>query len=543
MKLFTKGLLLIAVPSAVELALLGFVFGTQEEAMQAAKGAADSQQVLWQATTLAQPLLREAARVRTGVVLGDPSFIDRRAIWADFSDRLGQLEHLVANQPEQVARVHRMRAAAEAWRTEVSGVASALYEGRTIGPYADAQNDALPPQIQLVRTQLDDFITEERRRDSESRASLALTRTRQQAALIAAVVGSMLIWAGSAFVFARNIGRRLAVLTANAGRLGNSQPLTAPLSGNDEIAALDTVLHDTSARLRGAEREQTELKAQLEARAAELARLNEHLRQETQDNEMFIYSVSHDLRSPLVNLQGFSNELQVSCDDLRTTVETARLPAPEHERLAEVLDGDIRESLQFVRHAVNRAAAIIDALLRISRAGRVEYHWQRVSIGRVMARIVDGLEGTLAGRGVSIAVRELPPAWGDPAAIEQVFGQLTGNALRYLDPARPGRIEVGALDPEPEEPVDEHDPAAVPRPRMRTYYVRDNGVGIPAGSLPGMFRAFSRLRTDTAEGEGIGLVIVRRTVERHGGRAWVESVEGAGSTFFFTLPEQPLRAP
>ncbi len=133
MKLFTKGLLLIAVPSAVELALLGFVFGTQEEAMQAAKGAADSQQVLWQATTLAQPLLREAARVRTGVVLGDPSFIDRRAIWADFSDRLGQLEHLVANQPEQVARVHRMRAAAEAWRTEVSGVASALYEGRTIG--------------------------------------------------------------------------------------------------------------------------------------------------------------------------------------------------------------------------------------------------------------------------------------------------------------------------------------------------------------------------------------------------------------------------
>ena len=135
----------------------------------------------------------------------------------------------------------------------------------------------------------------------------------------------MLIWAATAVVFARSIGRRLEVLTGNAERLGSGRPLAPPLSGNDEIAALDAVLHQTGARLREADTEQATLKTRLEARAQELAGVNEELRQETQDNEMFIYSVSHDLRSPLVNLQGFSKELQVSCDELDSIVEAGRL--------------------------------------------------------------------------------------------------------------------------------------------------------------------------------------------------------------------------
>ncbi len=172
------------------------------------------------------------------------------------------------------------------------------------------------------------------------------------------------------------------MLTDNAERLGNGRPLAARLSGNDEIAALDAVLHQTGARLREADAEQASLKRRLEARAHELAGVNEELRQETQDNEMFIYSVSHDLRSPLVNLQGFSKELQVSCDELDGIVGEARLPAAEHKRMAHILDGDVRESLQYLRGAVTQAAAIIEALLRISRAGRLEYQWQRVSVAR-----------------------------------------------------------------------------------------------------------------------------------------------------------------
>ncbi|GAB2919284.1 hypothetical protein GCM10027093_67420 [Paraburkholderia jirisanensis] len=536
MKLFTKGLLLIALPSVVELALLGVVFDTQEQTAQAVQSAANSRQILYQASSLADPLLRQAARVRTGLIVGDAAFIDRHAVWVDLSDRLAHLEQLVGDTPQQAARVNAMRDAIGSYHTQALAVAQALRDGRSVKPYAALEGEALPAQVEAVRAQLDAFIDEASRLDAQRRDSVMQTRMRQQYALIAAVVGSMLIWAVTALVFARSVGRRLEVLTDNAARLGNGQPLSAPLAGNDEIGALDHALHQTSARLKLAEREQVTLQKRLQARAAELAGVNEALRQETQDNEMFIYSVSHDLRSPLVNLQGFSKELQVSCDDVRATIDSAPLPEVEQRRLARVLDGDMRESLQFLRSSVTRAAAIIDALLRISRAGRLEYQWQRVPVSRVVARVVDALQTAIRERAVTVTVRDLPSAWGDPGAIEQVFGNLLSNALNFLDPGRPGRIEVGALAADPD---DEAHPL---EPKTRTFYVRDNGLGIPAAYLPKMFRAFQRLHGDVAKGDGIGLALVRRTVERHGGRIWVESAEGSGSTFFVVLPDQPVRS-
>jgi len=549
MKLFAKGLLLIAIPSAVELALLGVVFDTQGEAALAARRAENSQQILWQASSVADPLLREAARVRTGIVLEDPSFIDRHAVWTEFSDRITLLARMVADNPAQLARVEHMRAAAYAWRKQASDIADALRMGHGT-PFARAAGGGLPAEIETVREVLGDFIAEETRLDEARAAMLRISRERQQYALIFAVVGSMLIWAFTAVAFARNVGVRLAALSANAERLGEGAALAPSLSGNDEIAALDAVLHQTSARLLDADREQAALKAQLQARAADLAGANEHLRQETQDNEMFIYSVSHDLRSPLVNLQGFSKELEVSCGDLRARINAAGLPEHEHRAMAELLDGEVDESLQFLRLAVSRAAAIIDALLRISRAGRLEYRWQRVSVARVVERVLGGLAGELA-HAARIDVRDLPPAWGDPAALEQIFGNLIDNALRHLDPRRPGHIEIGALKADSDvgdqivgdsarEVGKEADSEAAGH--TRTYYVRDNGVGIAQAYLPKLFRAFQRLHGGESAGQGTGLALAKRIAERHGGRIWVESTEGAGSTFFVALPDQPLRS-
>ncbi|CAD6515666.1 Adaptive-response sensory-kinase SasA [Paraburkholderia kirstenboschensis] len=535
MKLFTKGLLLIAVPSLVELALLGVVFDTQEQTAQAAQWVTNSKQILYQSSAIVDPLLRQAARVRTGMVIGDPSLLDRHTVWIDVSDRLSKLDALVADTPQQVERVHKMKRAIDAYRAQTVMVSQALRDGRNPQSLAALESGPLPEPVAAFRDELAAFGEEASRLDAERSAALVRRREHQQYALIAAVIGSMLIWAATAVVFARSIGRRLEVLTDNAERLGNGRPLAARLSGNDEIAALDAVLHQTGARLREAEAEQASLKTRLEARAQELAGVNEELRQETQDNEMFIYSVSHDLRSPLVNLQGFSKELQVSCNELDSIVVEARLPEAEQKRMAHILDGDVRESLHYLRTAVTRAAAIIEALLRISRAGRLEYQWQRVSVARAVARVADTLQRAIEERGAVVTVRELPPAWGDPGAIEQIFSNLIGNALNYLDPARNGRIEIGALQP---EPVDENGPRAV---RMRTYYVRDNGLGIPAAYMSKVFRAFQRLHGDVANGDGVGLAVVRRTVERHGGRVWVESAQGAGSTFFVVLPEQPAR--
>jgi signal transduction histidine kinase len=192
----------------------------------------------------------------------------------------------------------------------------------------------------------------------------------------------------------------------------------------------------------------------------------------------------------------------------------------------QLMDRDIEESIRFIQAAVGRLARIIDALLRLSRAGRVEYQWREVDLAATVGKIVDALHDSIAAKKVQVAVGELPPAWGDPTALEQVFANLIGNAVQYLDPDRPGRIEVDGTA---------SDGAALP-PGLRVYRIRDNGLGIPEAYHQRMFTAFSRFHAGIAQGEGIGLALVRRMVERHGGRIWLESAPGLGTTFFVALP-------
>jgi signal transduction histidine kinase len=271
-----------------------------------------------------------------------------------------------------------------------------------------------------------------------------------------------------------------------------------------------------------------ELESRVEARTAELAERNLQLAQKNEENEMFVYSVSHDLRSPLVNLEGFSEELAAAARDLGKLLQDEQLPAPFRQKAAELVEHGMLESVGFIRAAVGRLSRIIDALLRLSRAGRLVYQTHRLDVGALVRRVVDALHRTVTEKGAEVAVGELPPAEGDAAAVEQVFANLVGNALAYLDPSRPGRVEVGCDERPP--------PNGPPARTMRTYYVRDNGVGIAAQYLPKVFQAFQRLHPDKTPGEGIGLAIVRRVLERHGGTVWAESAAGRGTTFYFTLP-------
>jgi PAS domain S-box-containing protein len=267
-----------------------------------------------------------------------------------------------------------------------------------------------------------------------------------------------------------------------------------------------------------------ELEERVRARTAELAERNVQLAQKNEENELFVYSVSHDLRSPLVNLEGFSDELLYTSRDLATALADDRIPPEVRGRVADLVEGGMLESVTFIRTAVGRLSRIIDALLRLSRAGRVEYQPQPVDVTTVVRRVADALHGTATEKKAEIIVGDVPPAWGDPTAVEQVFANLVGNALNYLDPARPGRVEIGGA-PEGGGKV--------------TYFVRDNGLGVPAAHLPKLFQAFQRLHPDRAAGEGMGLAIVRRILERLGGSIRVESAPGQGTTFFVTLPGAP----
>jgi PAS domain S-box-containing protein len=270
-----------------------------------------------------------------------------------------------------------------------------------------------------------------------------------------------------------------------------------------------------------------ELERRVQERTAELAEANRDLSQKNQENEMFVYSVSHDLRSPLVNLEGFSQELTASCRDLHALLDDAGVPPDVRARGRALVEGDVAESVHFIQTGVRRLSGIIDALLRLSRAGRVEYQRQRVDVAALVKHVVASMQATIAEQGATVLIRDLSPAWGDATALEQVFANLIGNALKYLDPKRPGRVEVGD--------------AGRREAGQHTYFVRDNGLGIPAAYQHKIFQAFQRVHPEAAPGEGMGLAIVRRVVERHHGRVWVESATdaGEGSLFYVSLPAAP----
>jgi signal transduction histidine kinase len=229
----------------------------------------------------------------------------------------------------------------------------------------------------------------------------------------------------------------------------------------------------------------------------------------------------------LVNLQGFSIELDKGCQLLAAVVADPAMPEELRARAKVVLEGKMAKSLGFIKTSVMRLSGIIDALLRLSRAGRVEYHLERIDLNRIVSTIVDSIQATVAEKNATINVRDLPAVMGDKTAMEQVFANLIGNALVYLDPKRPAVIEVG------------FNPGNV-RGEMEApgvFYVRDNGLGIAEAHRQKIFQVFQRAHPGVGKGEGIGLAIVARIVERHRGRVWVESTVGQGSTFFVALPQ------
>lgn len=271
-----------------------------------------------------------------------------------------------------------------------------------------------------------------------------------------------------------------------------------------------------------------ELERRVAERTAELATTNRDLSERNSENETFVYAVSHDLRSPLVNLEGFSREVTSSCAELQAITASADVDDALRTRLQEIVDGDLSASVRFIQRAVSRLSGKIDALLSLSRAGRLVYDWQVVDVQSLVGQIVESLAAQIFERGVAVDVRDLPRAWGDLTTIEQIFANLIVNAINYLDPDRAGHIEIGCRGQDGE--LEDADGQLI------QFYVRDNGLGIPAEHQSKLFVAFQRLHADRAPGEGMGLTLVKRAVERHGGQIFVESEVGAGTTFFFSLP-------
>jgi PAS domain S-box-containing protein len=249
------------------------------------------------------------------------------------------------------------------------------------------------------------------------------------------------------------------------------------------------------------------------------------LAQKNEEVEAFVYIVSHDLRTPLVNLQGFSKELERSCQDIRKEFQSAGLPADTEKRIRVILDEDIPGALRYISASTNKFERLINALLGLSRSGRQTYHYELLDMQALVGTTLDSVRQSIEKTGVTVKLAELPKSWGDSTAIGQVFSNLVVNALNYLKPGRPGEVAIGG------EAQD----------LMNHYWVRDNGVGIPASAQERLFHVFQRFHPEMAPGEGLGLAIIKRVVERHGGKVWTQTQEDVGTTFHLTLPRQKPR--
>lgn len=238
------------------------------------------------------------------------------------------------------------------------------------------------------------------------------------------------------------------------------------------------------------------------------------LRESNEEIQRYAYIVSHDLRAPLVNVMGFTSELEAT----RLDVRAALAGHPQAERI----DTDFEEALGFIQAAVNRMEGLITAILKLSREGRRQFRPERLEMTALLRGLADAHRHQAEAAGAVVTVApDMPPIVADRLAIEQIFGNLIDNAIKYLDPSRPGRITVTAR---------------AAGARSIRFSVSDNGRGIADRDHARVFELFRRSGAQDRPGEGIGLAHVKALVRGFGGRIEVRSQLGEGTTFDVTLP-------
>jgi light-regulated signal transduction histidine kinase (bacteriophytochrome) len=248
------------------------------------------------------------------------------------------------------------------------------------------------------------------------------------------------------------------------------------------------------------EQPQAALVRRLEARNE---RLQEAVRAADREIDSLTYAIAHDLRTPLMHIDGFAQLLQSS-------------PGA-------VLDHESRDHLERIIGATRTMNEQLGALVEYSRVNSSELVITEVDLEDVLSESLQLVRPWTQGRNIQWQRTRLPSIRGDETLLRQVFVNLVANAVKYTKPRDPAVIEIGTR---------------VERPRELLLFVRDNGVGFDLEYSSKLFTPFQRMHSaDALRGIGMGLAKVRRIVARHGGRVWADSQVGQGATFYFTLPE------
>jgi PAS domain S-box-containing protein len=236
----------------------------------------------------------------------------------------------------------------------------------------------------------------------------------------------------------------------------------------------------------------------------EIRRYAQDLQRSNQELEHFAYVASHDLQEPLRTVSSYSQLLA--------------------RRYRGRLDADADDFIGFMVEGAARMQTLINDLLTFSRIGTRGKPFAPADAAQIVAAAKENLEAAIAETGAAITHAALPPLVGDPTQLTQLFQNLFSNAMKFRHPDQPPRIHVSATRQE----------------RAWQWSVHDNGIGIDPQFFERIFILFQRLHArEEYPGTGIGLALCKKIVERHGGRIWVESDPGTGSTFHFTLPDEP----
>ena len=280
-------------------------------------------------------------------------------------------------------------------------------------------------------------------------------------------------------------------------------------------------------------REISDARARLTVANAQLERVNEVLEEKVarrtaalaeagEEIQRFAYIVSHDLRAPLVNIMGFTSELETVGQAFGRFVETAtpHLPPPVVADIRPTIEEDLPEAIGFIKTSAAKMDRLIGAILQLSRNGRRVLKPEPVDMRALFEGIAASMAIQLAERGARIELGELPDVVGDRLALEQVFSNLIENAVKYAKPGRAGRIVVRGRTAGPDA----------------IFEVEDNGRGIAPRDHERIFELFRRAGDQDTSGEGIGLAHVRALLRRLGGRIDCVSALDVGSTFKVQVP-------
>lgn len=246
------------------------------------------------------------------------------------------------------------------------------------------------------------------------------------------------------------------------------------------------------------------------------------LTNKNEELQSIIYAVSHDLRSPMVNIKGFSTVLGEYCRELQSMIAEEQNGVDNTEAINTLVTKNIDEAISFVASSCDRIDNLLKGLLKLSRLTKVEISPVKLNVHKLVSELLDDFKFQVREKNITLSIKDdLPPCIGDELLISQVFDNLISNAVKYLDDKRPGIIIISGLS----------DTSGI------TYCIEDNGIGIHKKFYKRIFEVFQRVNVrDDVNGDGLGLSLVKKILERHNGMIYVKSEVDKGSKFFITLP-------